>query len=1267
MLVTENQLDQWVWANARDAQALIVELVWRLVAASCPNSQKRFPLGDSIGQHGPDGRLEADLGFEPFVPEGDSLWEIGTGLHAGDKATSDYNDRTADVPPDVRDRLTFVFVTPLSGRKDWEHTWKEGAQAAWLKKRRNRGEWKDVRVIDGTRLVEWIHQFPAVELWLAQKISTGPMLHVDLPELHWDMIKSIGEPPSLTPDLFLADRTDACTKLSEVFAGTTMRLKLTTHYPGDVVDFTCAYLASLDAEERMDALGRSVIISATDAWNTICGQREKHILIADPALDLSSDSGTKLIQRALKARHAVIFGGPHGGVPDPASATLPMPRSNHVKEALEKAGYNEERARTLAQKSNGNLATLLRCIQNLSVMPEWAQSSPAAELAVALLLGSWNDDLQADRSIVEGLSGKAFGEWIGKMREIALQPSTPLIQRDGNWRFVSRYEGWYALGPRLFDEHLNRLWAISVSVLRERDPQFDLPREERYAARIHGKVLTHSGLLRRGLAESLALAGSHARALTSCSLGKAAAVAHRAVHDILAEADWVLWASLNDLLPLLAEAAPEAFLDAVERTLGSNPCPFDALFAQESDALLGRNYMTGLLWALETLAWDADHLSRVVLCLGGLAARDPGGNWSNRPVNSLTTILLPWLPQTCAPLSNRMVALNALRAEYPAIGWKLLVSLLPKRNSMSMRSRRPAWRSTIPDDWTEGVTHHEYWEQVHQYTGMAVSEAKNDIEKLSELVNDLAYLPPHAQELLLEHLASDALLSLPESNRLQVWNALVDLVSRHKKYADADWVMRPELVGRVEVCADRLAPSGPFFRHQRLFSERDFDLFEENSNYEDQMRSLEVRRQQAMQEVAASGGVQRVLAFAGVVQTPWRAGIAFGAVADPSADGVILPDLLNTDEKPLAQFAGGFVLARFRSRGWSWVDQLDTSQWNPGEIGQLLSFLPFTPGTWEHVNIFLGVDQAAYWTKTSANPFEATGGLEIAVERLLQYGRPIAAIDCLGRMLHDSQTIDSVIASRVLIAALASSEPQNPTVSYEIVEIIKALQNDPDTNPSDLVQIEWGYLPLLDEHHHAAPRHLWQLLADRPAFFCEMIRLVFRSREDKHPAEELSGAQKNVASNAYHLLSEWRSPPGYRADGPYDGEALASWLTAVQKECAETGHLEVAMTMVGQALVYTPPDPGGLWIHRSAAAALNAKEAGKMREGFHMGLINSRGVHWVDPTGKPERELAAKYRRQAEDLEMAGYHRLASTLRELASFHEREADRISSRDSLDDS
>ena len=238
--------------------------------------------------------------------------------------------------------------------------------------------------------------------------------------------------------------------------------------------------------------------------------------------------------------------------------------------------------------------------------------------------------------------------------------------------------------------------------------------------------------------------------------------------------------------------------------------------------------------------------------------------------------------------------------------------------------------------------------------------------------------------------------------------------------------------------------------------------------------------------------------------------------------------------------------------------------------------------------------------------------------------------------------------------------------AHEIVVIIKALQNDPGTNPDDLFRVEWAYLRLLDRHSDASPKLLGRRLANEPGFFCEVIRLVFRSKKEVRPTEETTEERKNIATNAYRLLSEWRTPPGSREDGTYDGDALTAWLDAVKKECSDTGHLEIAMTMVGHALIHVSADPDGLWIHRSAATALNAKDAGDMRDGYRSELFNSRGVHWVDPTGKPEKELADKYRAQAEAVESVGYHRLATMLRELAGSYEREAERVSSREPFDD-
>jgi len=1259
MLITENKMDEWVRSNAHDAQGVIVELVSRLVAASCPKPKdKRFPLGDSIAQVGPDGILDVDTPFEPFVPAGRSYWAIGTGLKARDKATSDYKDLTRDTPEEIRKDSSFVFVTPLSGRRDWQHSWNESVQAKWLDDRNKMNDWKSVRVIDGTKLIDWLNKFAAVEHWLAIRMGM-PAQQIDTPESRWGILRTIGEPPNLTPGIFLAHRQNACSKLAEVFDGRATRLKLETHFPEQIPDFVAAYIATLDNEIRMEISGRCLTISGLEAWNTICDQYENHILIASSAFNLYGNEGATLLEKARKAGHSVVYGGLPGGIPCENVASLQQPNVYQLETEFINAGFNEERARTLAQRSGGNLSSVLKLLQSLSLIPDWAQGPGSMNLGTAVLLGAWSDGHPADCKVAELLSAKSYADWIAVMREFVLRQSSPLVHQDGGWRFVVRYEGWYALGPQIFDDQLDRLKGVAVMVLKEKDPRFDLPSDQRFAANVYGKVLAHSESLRNGIAESLALLGSQPNALKSASFGKSEIVAAIAVREILHGAEWVQWASLNDVLPLLAEAAPNEFLSAIENALRRTPCPFDSLFSQEGSGITGANYMTGLLWALETLGWDPDHIVRVISILGALAARDPGGNWANRPSNSLTSILLPWYPQTCAPFAKRLIAVNTLLNERPDVGWRILLSLLPQSHSTSNGTRRPIWRTTIPDNWSKRVTRAEYWEQERAYSELATIAAISNIDWLVEIIDQLPTLHPTAYNVLLSYLESDVVLSLQEDNLMRLWSKLIDLVSRHRKFADSDWAMKSEQVERLEVLANRLAPQSPIIRHRRLFTESDFDLYDMKGDYQEQMRQLEDRRQQAVLEIKVVGGIQAVIHFAVTVQSRAHVGFSFGFVADDCDDITILPGMVDSKQNDLFQFAEGYVRGKFQKLGWDWIDTIVTTGWSSIQKGEFLSFLPFTSETWRRVNQILDDEEAQYWTTTAANPYETDKDLEIAVDKLIEHGRPRAALRCIHRGLSVNQLLDEAKTVTALLAAVDSPEVRSSLDDYETVEIIKALQNDAKVNPESLFGIEWAYLPQLEGNLNATPKVLGSRLASDPSFFCEVIRLVFRSNKEDHAKKEPTEKAERIASNAYRLLCQWKTPPGIQEAGGYSGTSLSSWLDAVKRECTDTGHLSVALLRIGYVLIYTPADPDGLWIHRSAAAALNAEDFMEMRNGFRIALFNSRGTHGVDPTGRPERELAAKYRIQAEEIEAAGFHRLSTVLKDLAEDYDREALRIS--------
>ena len=1007
------------------------------------------------------------------------------------------------------------------------------------------------------------------------------------------------------------------------------------------------YFSALSNEANLKKQACGWLIFGVKKDHSICGSHFRE----DPAkLDRLKKEVADQTNENITFEDIYVANHPNGRVVmlkiPPALAGIPTAWQGHF--------YGRD-GESLGALSLGEIGTIRsQSSDNHQTNPDWNQSPSAPELTGANLLGEWNEKNKADLEIIGQLASEEYGEWIPKIREVLQQAISPVNLKNGKWHVVDRKGLWQELGRRVFDNDLDKLRQCAVTVLSERDPQFELAPEQRIAAQLYGKVLKYSPELRKGLAETLALLGARPDALTNCSRHKAEASAVLAIREIFENPDWVLWGSLNDLLPILAEVAPGEFLDAVEKALQQTPCPFDELFSQERH---DRNYLTGLLWALEKLAWDAGYIIRVCVVLGELAEHDPVGNSMNCPAHSLATILLPWRPQTTAPIDKRKAAIRTLQHEVPRIAWELLLSLLTDQMRMTRDTPKPVWRNIIPDDWKEDVTQGEYGEQVSAYAEMAVAMASNDGGKLTTLVSHMGNLPQPSFDKFLEHLSSEEVRSQSEDQRLELWDKLEMFASRQRRYANEKWTLSSDIVTRVEDITMKLAPTNPSYAHRRLFSYFDFDLYEEDGNRKEQEQKLKERRHQAIKDILAYGGIDAVVRFAEVVGMPQHVGHIFGTIAKSENDTSLLPALLETDSKQISTFIVSYVLTRQYRSGWAWADGLDKSAWSASQIGQFLAYLPFTKEAWTRVAEWLGKSEKEYWSRTQADSYNTDGDLGFAVDKLIEHGRPDIAIACLSGMLHKKQPLDIPRSVRALLAPSTRVSPLETIDVHRITELIKALQESPDTAPEDLCKIEWAYLSLPDQPNSASPKLLENRLASDPDFFCEVLRLAYPSKKERQSKEAPTERDR---ANASKLLFVWRTPPG-TIDGEFIPEQFTRWLEQVKKTCSEAGHLEVVLSHhIGEVLIHAPPDPEGLWIHRAVAATLNAKDAERIRDSFRLGIYNSRsryGMHEVDPMGKPEHELAAQYRQKAEAVENAGYHRFAGTLRKLAEGYEREAER----------
>ena len=1253
------------YADTRDSQAVIPELIYFLVKQSVSNlSLCRIPYGDAVNQPGWDGLVEAGEAFVEFVPSGRSYWEIGTGLKPQDKATEDFKKRTDRLSEADRSGASFVFVTP---RSDWT----EPKQTEWLSHRKDRG-WKLIRIIDGVKLADWLREFPAIGRWVAKKIDLSTSLGgLSTPREHWESIceeKVSGDPP-LPPKLFTEGRDNACNSLQATFEGQQQKLPLFAESPQDVDDFVAAYIQTLDGATARNYSNRCLYIREEDAWRSVVESRQPHVLVSAVSLALESEERSDLLTLATRKGHAVVIplcGAWSSGSPE--IIKLRSPSQYQIETVLRESGYSDARARELASIGGDRLSALRRYLQGLGTLPSYATWENARLIAQAGLAGKWDGTSPADRSALEKLLGKKYGEWIETLRPDALRSDTPLIQRDEKWRMVARGEAWNALGNRITDEDLERLREVAVSVLGERDPQFDLPKEERFLANVRGKQLTHSSRLREGIAETLALVGSRTEALSSCSSGKAETTVILVVRKLLHKASWERWASLNSLLPLLAEAAPDEFLDAVESALVNlDQTPFHEVFSQEGNGgIADRNYMSGLLWALETLAWSPDYLSRVAIILADLGSIDPGGNWANRPANSLVGIFLPWHVQTTASFDKRKTAIETVLREQPLVGWKLLLALLPHNHGFTMGCRRPTWRDDIPKDWKDSVLVTEYWDQVTAYTEIAVGLAKESPEKLGVLVGHLPEISEPARASILKHLASEHIINLSESERFPLWEKISGLARLHRKSANAAWALPVETITNIEQAAKTIAPETFELKNKYLFDGQGLSLYDGEGDWESQRKRLDEARQLVVRRILEWEGPQAVLTFGRTVAAPETVGAALGVIASEPLESDILPSLLSMEENATKKVVAAFVWARLRKLGWTWIDEVLKRSWKTAQKAAFLVLLPFEEEVWNRVSSELGEqNEKLYWRHVPVNPYEPVRDLTVAIEKLLECQRASDAILCVARTADKEGRFSENLATRSLLAVLEDQSAIKKLDHDSTVKVITRLQPSSEANQDALFKIEWDFLPWLDRFSPGSPVTLEKRLASDPVFFAELVSLVFRSKNDPQDDGELDDRKKNLVENAYKLLTEWRRCPGTLADDSFNVDAFNSWLDEAKRVTEETGHGEVAQTQIGYVLTRAPSDPNGLWIHEAVASALNSRDNGEMRFGFTIELRNQRGVYTFT-AGKEELELAQTNRDKAEALEARGYSRFATAIREVAEQYEREAERAAERSPFDD-
>lgn len=1222
------------WADRIDARSEFPRLVRGLIRAN--NDQVivlQMRAAEGVDAPGYDGISDA-LRASPFVPAGPTVWELGVGGDPADKAQRDYRERTNDPLGVAITDTTFVFVTP----REWR------GKDAWAQRKREDGKWADVRAFDVDDLEQAFEVAPAVHHRFSELAGKPPHGAISI-DRWWDKFRRLSS-PILDPELVLAGRADAAAELLRILDADPRQTSVSAVSTDEVIAFVAATILSADPEVREDLLSRALIVK--DGYTLAMLEYYEGLLILIPYED-------QLRREArLVANHHVVVRADDGWDP---TVQLPPINPTELLPLLEARGVPPVRAQDLARFARRSVEAFQRAasVPGVERSPLWAGLLRTPVTRRAWLVGKWSERRSGDLDALSELFGVPYDQAREELKSLSVGADPLFVVVAETWAVVSLEDAWRYGQPQLQPQDLSSFEVLIQNVLGAVDPRLELPVEERWMAAVRGKAQLHSSDLRDGVAGVLALLGARGDEVGVGS-GTVGNWLRRTMRQLLARANddpsGQLWASLTDVMPLLAEAVPDVFLGAVQKGLEGEQPLLGAMFGDNpGDSFSVSSPHTGLLWGLETVAWSPEHFALAVEQLARLAEVDPGGRLSNRPIASLADIYRSWLPQTSVPLDRRLTALDALRARHPTVSWDLLLTMLPESHSVGGYSHGPRYRDWKPPE--TGRSDPQALQSFEAAGTRLVVDAGMSPDRWAALAGRLDDLPPIAFDAAVKVLESLPSETAGAAVRSGVWEPLHALVLKHQRYADSDWAMPPDRTARLDLIQRALAPEDVGSRIEWLFDDHTPDLPDEQGQDFDASRYLEKlaqRRRAAVAELISAEGLDGLIALARSAKYP---GFIGAAIADTQVDAVGRAVLEFIDGKDLKLLDVAYAwAARKGADDLGWMAQTVAEfAGRPVAQARLLLASNNLDAAWEIADREPAVADV-YWSEFS--PYGRGQNFELvnkASRELLAHDRPRAALATMSVYGREGLVDPSLVVEglEAYIDQRTDHPDQFHVDSFEIQRLLD-LCRGADVPRERIARLEWALRPALGYGAHSPV--LEEQLSTDPAFFVEVLSMVFKPRH----ADAGEDVPAQVAQNAYRLLDDWNVLPGSLGDGAVDATLLNEWVDEALRLAGEADRLEIALDRIGKVLANATGDADGTWPTAPVRAVIERIGRSELDDGFGVQISNSRGVQarGVDEGGDRERERAAHYLRLAE-LVSDGWPRTASALRGVAASYLAEA------------
>ncbi|WP_448548729.1 hypothetical protein [Thalassotalea fusca] len=1234
MRITATHIENW--AQTRQAQAELPIWIRKLISATNSLSELSMPGGDSVYRPGWDGKIVSS-NTSAWVPEGKSVWEMGCNSKVTSKANSDFNKRTKDMCIEFQKNNSFVFVTP--------HRWHKKEE--WLNEKKKLGNWKEIRVLDADDIETWFENAPAVALEFGEQIgiSGNGAESVTSYWKNWSEQSS----PCISISAIQQDRETAQNKFIELLENLSPLITIEADSREEAAAFCSSIIMSHPLSKR------AACITSNNGWRWIDANPEIQIVIiasTDLSLRKAPRDGFTVIQPICHGDDTKLRND------NAENVSIPRVSPDAFKLALIELGEEQNDARRLTSSSGRSWSVYrrLKAVNPLISKPAWLDGVDKDSLVVLLLVGAWNSSSQGDVAMIEELTQKPYEDIEDSLSNLVTQDDSPVVNIRNIWKAKSPVELLYQVAPKLSKSKLLRFITLAKAVLSKPDPALELPENDRWMANIYGKVRDESGIVINSLLNSLIKLKVYGESTDLSISHDIKSNVDTLIYELLCDANEEVWMSLASYLPSLAEASPDIFMRCVEMSLSKAEQPITCLIKNTAaSGLNSRCWYTGLLWALETIAWNPSKLRRVTNILIELDNVPNDTNWGNKPFATLQSFYRAFSPQALATVDQKIQILESVIKSNEQFAWKFIISLIPRGGgSYGLNNSRPNWRD---DDAGSECEQGVYYPHYLSWIGNTVLNlAKGKPKRIAKLMDCYSSFDGEYKERLLS-LINDV-REFDDAGK----EIIIDRLRRHISFHQTDDIDdKDKYVDQLIATYYDSQPNDLIVRYRWLFRERWIDMPEgERRDYEKTEQLRHEYRFNAITHIwdeLAEEGIERLISS---VEDKWQVGNYTAKLLTEEHFNKLVSLAItvfkNNNYQYQDSFLNGVINYVTLTKQSSLLNVLE-SYFNKNQftIEQQVSLLACLP---PNLDVFAFIDgigdetSDAYWQKISFYYRMDEKLFEFILNKYISLNRYHSAFSLIE---YDVKKVPPRLVYEILHNMLTVQE-EGATYSNGtwIKKAIKCISDTDEINQKDLARLEYAYYPVFN-NPESIPKNLHDELLNSPSTFVELVCLTYKAEGKYHLKDDVN-SNEYARTNAWKILHYGRGMPGMREDRSIDIDVFNNWVNEVREAGRSMDRETMTDQSIGQWLSKCPEQEEGVWPCYPVCELLEKSDASNIRKAFATGIHNNRGVvtRAYRGGGSLERDLATKYKCFAEKVNDI-YPKTAQILIEIANYYEYQA------------